>query len=112
MIRRSIKKQLPGLLPPQAVEEEEAPCRCRKPFVEMERKPGLRLKYAPMVRAVESTATQTELSMAELDVLVRRGEERLATLEVAVQTLEVEGGGRRKESDVEKQLESTVSAER
>ena len=112
MIRRSIKKQLPGLLPPQAVEEEEAPCRCRKPFVKMERNPGLLLKYTPTVGAKESMATQTELSMAELEVLVRRGEERLATLEVAVQTLEVEGSGRRKESDVEKQLESTVSAER
>ena len=62
---------------------------------------------------MESTSTQTELMMAEVEALVLSSKKQLETLEVAVQTLELEGGGLRVlESEMEKKLYSRQSAER
>ena len=116
VIRRSISKQLPGLLPPLPAEEEEQGNNSRKPFVKMERKPNLMLKYSPDKEdkvAMESSSTQTELVMAEIEAMVLNNKKQLQTLEVAVQTIELEGGGFRvRESEMEKKLDSQHSAER
>jgi hypothetical protein len=115
VIRRSLQQQLPGLLPA----DTEPACNCRKPFVRMERRPGLMLQFSEQSQQVKlepkvellAAATQTELTMAEVARLVQLGEEKLATLEVAVQTVEGEVG-RRLESEVERRLDTVQSAER
>ena len=63
---------------------------------------------------MESSSTQTELVMAEVEAMVLKSKKELETLEVAVQTLELEssGGFRVRESEVEKKLDSRQSAER
>ena len=83
----------------------------------MERKPNLMLKYSSSNESkmveMESISTQTELMMAEVEAMVLNSKKQLKTLEVAVQTLELEGGGLRVlESEVEKKLDSRQSAER
>ena len=57
---------------------------------------------------MESSSTQTELVMAEVEAMVLNSKKELETLEVAVQTLELEssGGFRVRESEVEKKLDS------
>ena len=117
VIRRSINKQLPGLLPSLPADEETQECNCRKPFVKIERQPNLMLKYSSnnesKVVEMESSSTQTELLMAEVEEMVLNSKKQLETLEVAVQTLELEGGGFRVlESEMEKKLDSRQSAER
>ena len=50
---------------------------------------------------------------AEVEAMVLNSKKKLETLEVAVQTIELEGGGFRvRESEMEKKLDSQHSAER
>ena len=111
VIMRSIKKQLPGLLPSPGTEDDRD-CNCGKvgviqrsskmadfcifqPFVKMERKPSLMLKYesqpslsVKMER--ESIETQTDLGMEELESLLKQGDQRLDQLEEVVEKVSLE----------------------
>lgn len=84
--------------------------------MKIERQPNLMLKYSSSNDGkveVESSSTQTDLVMAEVEAMLLNSKKQLETLEVAVQTLELEGGGLRvRESEVEKKLDSRQSAER
>ena len=84
--------------------------------MKIERQPNLMLKYSSSNDCkveVESSSTQTDLVMAEVEAMLLNSKKQLETLEVAVQTLELEGGGLRvRESEVEKKLDSRQSAER
>ena len=84
--------------------------------MKIERQPNLMLKYSSSNDGkveVESSSTQTDLVMAEVEAMLLNSKKQLETLEVAVQTLELEGGGLWvRESEVEKKLDSRQSAER